>query len=1048
VERLTRLARRLRKEVLLGAAIAALGLGVAAVVYRVERDALQERAEQESYVLLETIANAALEIFSPARELVRSIQDAGIADAAPAEALTSYFAVTTGPLRNIPQLSAVHVGFADGSFWQTRGVPPDSLAADPRVPKDMDKTVRRVIDAKARDGMVLWSVYDKDKRVWVDIRIRDASYDPRRRPWYRVAAVNPGVHWSEPYRTASGDELKLTMSQQILTRADRMWGVVAVDFYLGGLTSLLDDWQANRLLKGSWIAIVDPQGEPVARAPAELDPTFAARLALLKAANKAGSARFVHDGREYFGAIVRLGAAINLPLDIVIAQPVEAIVGPAAAAFERNLITLLGALAILVVVAIYAVKMREEIKARKAAELELLRAHEIAVAARAEAEAATKAKSSFLAMMSHEIRTPMNGVMSMAEMLDQTDLTGDQRGMTTVIRGSAYALLTVINDILDFSKIEAGKLDIEKVEFSLVEVIEGSADLIAARAEDKAIGLHVDLDPDIPDKLVGDPTRLRQILLNLLGNAVKFTDKGSVSLTVAPVAGEPATLRFDVADTGIGLTEEQRGKLFQAFVQADTSTSRKFGGTGLGLSISQRLAEMMGGKIGVTSVFGRGSTFWFELPFGVADPAPLRPPVDISDLRLAVIGLSAPRSRILARFLGASGVAPNRVAWLDFDDDPIERMRGAADKPDLIVISAESASETALELGRAIMADPALGSSKVVFFASRRLASSLAAARERGFFALLVPPVARRRLWQVFAAALGRADLDEKVGGAADDSIGWQAPSIEDARAAGALVLVAEDNATNRIVIGRLLAQRGYAYEIGEDGKAALALQAQGGHGLLLTDFHMPEMDGFELTAALRAREAEAGGGARLPIVALTADALPGTEQKCVDAGMDGYLTKPIDSKALTAVLERFLPQAAALRRRASEAPAEASAGPAVDPEIVDLDHLKSIFGEFDGDARSFLVGFVDDVPRLIGDIATGLTARDAKQARKAAHALKGAAKSAGATRLGRLASDLQDRLDDEDLDTADILYDALLPTHAELAAAIGPFRDATAKPG
>ena len=660
---------------------------------------------------------------------------------------------------------------------------------------------------------------------------------------------------------------------------------------------------------------------------------------------------------------------------------------------------------------------QQDVTERKQGEFALKQAKEIA-------EEATKMKSSFLAMMSHEIRTPMNGVMAMAEMLDQTDLTDDQHGMSSVIRSSANALLTIINDILDFSKIEAGKLDIETVPFSLVETIEGAGELISGRAEERGIDLVVDLDPALPDALAGDPARLRQVLLNLMGNAVKFTEAGHVTLRVSalPSGGAPLRLRFEIADTGIGLTEDQRARLFQPFVQADSSTSRKYGGTGLGLSICHRLCVMMGGAIGVDSIPGEGSTFWFELPFAVVDPALERPAVEISDARIAAIGFVGPERSALERLIRAAGIAD--LAWID----------APATSGDLggrvILLRATSGDATAIDTMRHVG-----DGNRLVVAATRGLVSTLAASAGAGVFASLTVPIRRRRLWQVIAAALGRADLNQRQAAAGSDAIGWLPPAVEQARAANALVLVAEDNATNQIVIKRMLDQRGYAHEMAENGAVALALYERGGYGMVLTDFHMPVMDGFQLTAAIRTREA--GSSRRLPIVALTADALPGNDRIGIDAGMDGYLAKPISSAALTAALEEFLPQAAALRRRpetvgrgGDRAPAKP---PAINPDILDLHRMTEAFGSIDEAALSFLDGFVGDVPRMIEAVSGGIAAGDRVRARDAAHALKGASRSAGANRLGQIAADIQDRLDADDLDTASFLVEALPPTHEEL---------------
>ena len=658
---------------------------------------------------------------------------------------------------------------------------------------------------------------------------------------------------------------------------------------------------------------------------------------------------------------------------------------------------------------------------------------------RLKAEAATQAKSSFLAMMSHEIRTPMNGVMTMAEMLDQTELTEDQRGMTRIIRASSAALLTIINDILDFSKIEAGKLDIEAIAYDLAETIEGVGELLAQRADDKGIDFVVDLDPELPARVVGDPTRVRQVLLNLAGNAIKFTEAGSVvvTATIVPAADGPR-LNFAVRDTGIGLTPEQQAKLFKPFQQADDSTSRKFGGTGLGLTISLKLCEMMGGTIGCFSEAGEGSTFWFELPL-VADAAAPRPEPTIDDATLVVIGAGPERWAALGHALAPAGIA---ATWLDADDmmEAVLRARVAARPDSVILIFAGGTAAPELLLATHLAGDPAFARARFILAMPRALASTLGHATRVGIFATMTLPVQRGTLWRTIAAALGRAELDQRTAGG---EIVHAPPPVEEAREAGVLILVAEDNATNQLVISRLLDRRGYAHEMASDGRQALAMWGQGRYGLLLTDFHMPEMDGFELTRAIRA--AEAGGGQRLPIVALTADALPGTRTLCLETGMDDYLTKPIDQKALVEVLRRFLPGAEAMRRSpaaASQAPPR-PAEPEIDPEIFELQRFRETFGTLDAESLGFLRQFLASVPGTLASLDAALQGGDAAEARHVAHALKGSARSIGAARLGQIAADVQDMLDAGDADSAEMLASVLAPTYDELADALAPLMSA-----
>jgi signal transduction histidine kinase/HPt (histidine-containing phosphotransfer) domain-containing protein/ActR/RegA family two-component response regulator len=644
--------------------------------------------------------------------------------------------------------------------------------------------------------------------------------------------------------------------------------------------------------------------------------------------------------------------------------------------------------------------------------------------AQQEAQAATKAKSDFLATMSHEIRTPMNGVMSMAEMLELTRLDADQQRMAKVIRESAGALLTVINDILDFSKIEAGKLDIETIPFSLSDAVEGVGELLAPRADDRGLDLVVDIDPALAERRLGDPTRLRQILLNLGGNAIKFTERGHVHLSVAAV--DETLLRFEIRDTGIGLTDEQQAKLFQPFAQADSSTARKFGGTGLGLSICHRLCSMMGGRIGVTSAIGDGSCFWFELPLPAEDGSqPLQPGAVIAGTRVLPVGLPPAMLETAVRYLQAAGVTV-LPATADLEAAALLPQ----DNYDVALVDARCATNVVAETARRLPADR-----PCILLASRYLTSTLDAAAATRFRATLTYPLHRGVLWRAVAVARGLAVADD-AGLVQREDMAFAPPDFEIAAAAKAMILVAEDNPTNQMVIRQMLARMGFACDVAKDGAAALRQYRldRSAYGLLLTDFHMPEMDGFALTAAIRAEE-KLARTPRLPVIALTADALSGTEQKCLEAGMDGYLTKPIDSRALNRMLSQWLPQALSLRQPAGAEPPPAASAPALpwDSDIFDPEKLAESFGSFNAPARQLLQEFIADTQQRLAAIDAAIGAGDIAALRHLAHALKGGALTIGIGRLGALAANLQDACDDNDAETATLMAELLAPTLDEL---------------
>lgn len=659
--------------------------------------------------------------------------------------------------------------------------------------------------------------------------------------------------------------------------------------------------------------------------------------------------------------------------------------------------------------------------------------------ARDEAEAAARARSAFLAVMSHEIRTPMNGVLSLAEVLEDTDLNDDQRTLTRTIRDSAEVLQTVINDILDFSKIEAGRIDVEEITFDVVSMVEGTIDLLAPRADDRGIDLHVSIDPSMPKSLRGDPNRLRQILLNLTGNAIKFTEEGCVSVRVSAMeAAKGVVLKLEVSDTGIGMTAEQQAKLFRPFQQADSSTARKFGGTGLGLSICKSLTTIMGGEIACESTYGKGSSFTVRMPLEVIDPEPQQPEHPISETRVALVGYKAIEAEILALYLGHAGAAVAGAADGAFADS------------DVVLLNAKGGIEGLKATIGKVTAAPNGRTPKIVV-SGQHMARSLLAATEMGsadrsIFAGISAPVRMHRLWHVVAAAQGKVALGESLRDRRVKPI-YLPPDLEEARAANAVILAAEDNETNQKVIRRILARLGFAVEVAADGREAYEMLMKESYALLLTDLHMPELDGFELTTRLRQYEAENSNGQRLPIIALTADALDQTAEACRAAGMDSYLRKPISVTELSDVLERHAPQAVALRRIKVEsgvplepcAPAPPPA-PVAEPDL-DISQLEDSFGAFDADAKEFLMEFVDSMSDRYAPLSDALSSGDLKASRQLSHSLKGACYAVGARRLGQLFSEIEASLKVGDLASAEQAAVFLADAHTKLIAAASPYR-------
>jgi signal transduction histidine kinase/CheY-like chemotaxis protein len=619
--------------------------------------------------------------------------------------------------------------------------------------------------------------------------------------------------------------------------------------------------------------------------------------------------------------------------------------------------------------------------------------------ARDRAEAASRAKSEFLANMSHEIRTPLNGVIGMTELALDTSLTEEQRDFLQTARASADSLLTVINDVLDFSKVEAGRLDFELRPFELQPELEIALRTVALRAHQKSLELLCDIRPGVPDALVGDPARIRQVLINLVGNAIKFTQRGEVMVRVEveETGHLDEVLRFSVIDTGIGIPQEKLGTIFEAFTQADNSTTRRYGGTGLGLTISKRLVEMMGGHIGVESVEGRGSTFHFTVRFALDRCTRIAPEAGLTEakgLPALVVDDNGTNRRILTEQLFRLGMRPIAVDGARAALLELERASAASQPFRLVLVDFHMPETDGLELAEQMLSRwPVLGPSTVLLTSGGQ-SGDAARCRELGLAAYLTKPLTQAPLYRVIAQILG-ATIERAA--PAVPIAGKESPvMLNAASAAGGSaplrVLLAEDNQVNQKLASTMLKKRGHLVTVASDGSEALEILKGADFDVVLMDVHMPRMGGFEATAAIRAEEREHGGARHLPVIALTAVAMSGDREACLSSGMDAYVAKPISPSDLFGTLERLFPN------RSGEAPAPAPAAASGKPRLENDPEM----------IRTIVEAFLRDHPQREREMVDALRGGDSPTLARSAHTVKGLLLTLGASPAADVALRLE----------------------------------------